>query len=162
MYQKYERYTVDQLEPHIYQVKGEWKDDIHDLRTSILIDIHRFQIVDAVAHSQGVPFEICHQGINKAKDIIGSDIGPGFSRTVRKIIMGPEGCTHLGELMLGSIKAFIQAASRQVPDQSLEELYAARWNEWMNHYSDGCIYFSQPDISREEIEQAIIKAGKAK
>lgn len=161
MYQKYERYTVEQLKPQLYQIKGEWKDDIHDLQTTLLIDILKFQIVDAKANGQGVPFAICHQGISKVKDMIGSDIGPGFSHTVKKNIMGPEGCTHLGELMLGSIKAFIHATARKVPSKNLEALYDAKWNEWMNHYSDGCIFFSQPGITREEIIEAITKAGKS-
>ena len=86
MYQKYERYTVEQLKPQLYQIKGEWKDDIHDLQTTLLIDILKFQIVDAKANGQGF-LAICHQ-ISKVKDMIGSDIGPGFSHTVKKNIMG--------------------------------------------------------------------------
>ncbi len=160
MYQKVEKYTVNEIRQQGFEVLGEWKDDIHDLRTRILINIYNFKIVEAEASGDGVPFEICHQGMHKIQDIIGASIGPGFSRIVRSKIMGPDGCTHLGELMLGSVKAFIQAASRQVPDQEDEALYAARWDEWMSHYSDQCIYFSQPNISREDIENAFLKASR--
>jgi len=157
VYEKYEKYTVHQIEPHIFEVSGEWKDDIHDLKTRILINIYTFKITAAEASGGGVPFEICHQGIGRIGDIIGANIGPGFSRIVRSKIMGPEGCTHLGELILGTVKAFIQAASRSMPDKKHEALYAARWDEWMSNYSDQCVYFSQADVSRAEIENAIIK-----
>jgi len=160
VYQKYERYAVNQIESYLYEVTGEWQDDIHDLKTRILIDVLSFKIVEAESNGEGVPFDICRQGLARIKDIIGASIGPGLSRTVRSTIMGSQGCTHLGEMIMGSVKAFIQAASRQIPDKDMEELYAAKWREWIGHYSDQCVYFSQPDVSREEIIQAISKAGK--
>ncbi len=155
MYEKVERYTVNEVPPQGYEVWGEWKDDIHDLKTRIVINIYTFKIVEAAASGEGVPFEICHQGIDKIQDIIGADIGPGFSRTVRSKIMGAEGCTHLGELMLGSVKAFLQATSRQTPDWVDQEYYESRWEEWLNYYSNQCIYFSQPNVSKKDIVNAI-------
>ncbi len=155
MYEKIEKYTVNYLEPRWGEILGEWKDDIHDLKTRVLIDGATFQIVEAEAIGSGVPFEICHKGMDKIKDIIGESIGPGFSKAVRTKLQGPGGCTHVGELMLGSVKAFIQAASRQTPEWVDQEYYESRWKEWLNYYSDQCIYFSQPNISREDIVNAI-------
>lgn len=158
MYKKTEEYIVNpRSDVNGFEVIGRLKDDVHDLETRIIIDIYQFTITEAFCSEAGVPFPICHKGIEQLSGLIGQKVGPGLARAVRQTVMGPQGCTHAGELVLGSIKAFIQAASRETPEWVDSGYYDKRWEEWMGYYSDQCIYFSQPDISKSEIENMLFQ-----
>lgn len=154
MYEKTEKYQVNIVPGTGYEVHGQWKDDIHDLRSRIVFDISNFEILEAEAEGYNTPFEICNQGISSIGNIIGAKVGPGFNRLVNQKIMGKEGCVHLGELVINSVKVFLQAASREKPDWIDPDYYAERWLEWISNYRDKCIFFSLPDISQEDIQKA--------
>lgn len=153
MYKKTEEYIVNpRPEVNGFEVIGRLKDDVHNLETRIIIDIYQFTITEASCSGDRVPFPICRQGMENIASLIGEKVGPGFNRVVRQKVMGAKGCTHTGELMLGSIKAFIQAASRETPEWVDSDYYNERWQEWIGHYSGQCVYFSQSDVNKSEID----------
>ncbi|MEN6348128.1 MAG: DUF2889 domain-containing protein [Syntrophomonas sp.] len=157
MYEKIEKYTIE-IKPGLgFEVSGQWKDDIHDIRSHMVFDFETFKILEAEAHSFNTPFPICAQGLQSIKNIVGLEVGPGFNRQVNQKVMGRQGCVHLGELVMNSVKALVQAASREIPPWVTEEEYAQRWSDWIKMYRDRCIFFSQPgvfDNSQEEIQNA--------
>jgi len=155
VYEKIESYQVEIVAGIGYEVRGKFKDDIHDLNSRIVIDVNNFTVVEAEIEAAGVPFELCHRGISNIDSIIGASVGLGFSRIVNQHIMGKQGCYHLGELVLNSVKAFLQAASREGPDWLDENEVQDRWSEWVNNYKNICIYFSQPCISPQDIQKSL-------
>jgi len=155
VYEKVESYEVEKIEGIGYEVHGKFKDDIHNLHSRILFDINSWTVAEAEVKALVVPFALCHTGLDAINSLIGVSVGMGFSRVVNKQIMGSQGCYHLGELVLNSVKAFLQAASRDNPDWLGEEECQNRWLEWVNNYKNICIYFSQPCISPQDIQKSL-------
>lgn len=161
MYSKIEEYTVKDVEGVGFEVKGRWQDDIHDLELRLVLDVHFFSIVEAELTPIRVPHELCHQGIRSLERLKGMVIGPGFSKQVNRALVGPNGCYHAAEMVVNGFKAIVQSGSRRRPDWMDEELYASRWQEWVDKYKDICVYFAQPNVSKEEIERSILNKTEA-
>ncbi|MEA1960938.1 MAG: DUF2889 domain-containing protein [Bacillota bacterium] len=145
MYEQMEKYSVNNIPGKGYEVTGNFRDDIHDIHTRILFDYHTYQILEAEATTDSLPFPICQQGLDKIKNVVGLQAGPGFSRKIKETLMGAQGCIHLGEMVMNSMKAGLQAASREIPEWVEEEDYKQRWSLWSTFFKDSCIYFTQPD-----------------
>ena len=71
---------------------------VHHMQVRITID---FDLV--IQHAEAVtingPYAICPKGADNITGLIGLQIGPGWKRKVQTAIGGPEGCTHITELM---------------------------------------------------------------
>lgn len=160
MYEKLEKYMVIPIPGEGYEVHGQWKDDIHDLRTRILFDYRTYKIITAEVQATGIPFDICHQGVRSIDKLIDMQVGPSFNRFVKEEVMGANGCVHIGELVLGSVKAALQAASRQIPDWIDEDEYTSKWAVWEALYKNQCVYFAQPDEKMLKPEEIHEKLGK--
>ncbi|ABI68728.1 hypothetical protein Swol_1421 [Syntrophomonas wolfei subsp. wolfei str. Goettingen G311] len=157
VYEKIEKYSVAPVFNTGFEVKGQWKDDLHNIHCRLVFDFDSFKIIEAEAWAESTPFPICPQGLKSISNIVGSTVGPGFNRIVTENIMGKEGCVHLGELVMNSVKALVQAASRDKPEWVETADYTQRWNDWIRMYQDQCIFFSQPGVfenSQEEIQTA--------
>ena len=160
MYEKLEKYIVTPIPNKGYEVQGQWKDDVHDLRTRILFDYHTYKIIDAEVEASGIPFDICQQGIKSIKNLIDVQVSPGFNKLVKEQVMGKKGCVHVGELVLGSVKAALQAASREIPDWVDEDDYTNKWAGWESLYKNQCVYFAQPEENMLKPEEIHDKLGK--
>ena len=152
MYEKIEKFQVTEIPGVGFEVHGLWQDDVHDLRTRLVFDAKSFVLVEVEVEAVRIPFEVCLQGIKTIEVLKGKGIGPGFTKTVNKHVMGKEGCYHLGELVIGSVKAVIQAASRQCPEWMDEDIYSGFWTDWISRYKDLCIYFAQPNVTQAGIQ----------
>ncbi len=161
MYEKIEKYEVN-IVPNVgYEVRGQWKDDIHDIRTRIVFNYQSYEVVEAEAEGVSVPFEICHQGIQAIKELVGVKAGNGFMRTIKQKVMGKNGCMHVGELARYSITAALNCAVREVPDWADPAEWDSRWAIWQHVYKDNCLYFSQPDALKSfriDIEEVLQKS----
>jgi hypothetical protein len=115
-YKKIESYQVEDIPPLGYRVLGEWIDDVHHIKLDITFDFATQSIADARAWAEKAPFAICNQGFDAVRQLIGTRVGSGFGRLVRQTLESPQGCLHVGELVLGSVKAALQASSRSVPE----------------------------------------------
>lgn len=145
MYERFEKYTVNPIPGKGYEVLGHFKDDVHDINSRILFDYRSYRVIEAEVHTSNLPFPICQSGLDKIKDIIGVPAGPGFNRTVKERLGGSSGCIHLAEMVMNSMQAGLQAASRGTPDWMENEYYQAEWAAWEQIFKGSCIYFSQPD-----------------
>ena len=71
---------------------------VHHMQVRITID---FDLV--IQHAEAVtihgPYAICPKGADNITGLIGLQIGPSWKRKVQTAIGGPEGCTHITELM---------------------------------------------------------------
>jgi len=161
MYEQSEKYTVNLVPGKGYEVLGQWKDDIHDIRTRLLFDYYTYQIIEAEATGVATPFgDVCNIGLDNMRKMVGVQVGPGFNGKVKKLLMGKSGCIHLGEMVINSFKAGLQASSRLIPDWVDQEDYNNRWAMWSSFYKDSCIYFAQPEAleNLQHIVQNELKA----
>lgn len=71
---------------------------IHQMRVRLTIDRDRF-IVDARAFSEHHPYETCAEVEAGYRRLIGLRVEPGFTRQVKRLFRGVEGCTHMTELL---------------------------------------------------------------
>ena len=69
----------------------------HHMRVRITVDLE-LKIIDAAAITLVGPYQICPQGAQNIKNLIGLKIGAGWKRRVQTAIGGPSGCTHITEL----------------------------------------------------------------
>ncbi|SHG98198.1 Protein of unknown function [Thermosyntropha lipolytica DSM 11003] len=161
MYEKSEKYVVKVLPHKGYEVIGYWQDDIHRLKSRIVFEYKTNKIIAAEVEAEKTPFPICTQGIQSIKNLIGKQVSPGFYNVVKANVMNKDGCIHVGELVLGSVKAAIQAASREMPEWVEEEDYKARWAVFSSIYKDKCIFFAQPDAETKAL-QMLHECGKNK
>lgn len=145
MYEKLERYKVNLVPYRGYEVHGQWKDDIHDIRTRILFDFLSYEVLEADVEVVAAPFDICRQGVDIIKELVGLKAGSGYIKTIREKIMSQQGCMHIGELAQYSLTAALNCAAREIPEWVDPKEYNQRWAFWQKAYKDCCIYFSQPD-----------------
>jgi len=75
---------------------------IHDMLIRITID-GNFVIAAAEAVTESAPFSVCPAVNNAFSQLKGVKIAPGWRKSVLKRFSGVKGCTHLTELMLGTI-----------------------------------------------------------
>lgn len=71
---------------------------IHDMWLRLTVD-DTLTVVDALSQTDWGPFGICHHINPKYKELIGLQIGPGWTRKTRQLFGGINGCTHLTELL---------------------------------------------------------------
>lgn len=155
-YQKIEKYSVEEIPPLGYRVLGEWIDDVHHIYLDITFDFETQSIQAARAWADQAPFTICAQGFNTVEQLIGTSVGAGFSRVVRQTLESPQGCLHVGELVLGAVKAAIQASSRAVPEWAEESEYQLRWQRWESMFKDKCVYFGGKTLERQHIQEFVV------
>lgn len=71
---------------------------IHQMRIRLTIDRDRC-IVDARAFSEHHPYETCAEVEAGYRRLVGLRVESGFTRQVKRIFRGVEGCTHMSELL---------------------------------------------------------------
>lgn len=155
MFKKQELYRVESVRDVGFEVTGLWEDDIHEIRSRLVLNVFSFSIIEAEIEANRVPHDLCLVGLQNIKYLRGVNIGPGFNKLVSQITAGEKGCSIVADIVLNSIKSIIQAGSRQRPDWMDAQLYTGRWTEWMEKYKDICIYFAQPGVSMMEIQKCI-------
>ena len=71
---------------------------LHDMRMVLSFD--KDMVIRAVhAHTNAAPTRYCGDGNARYQALVGLKIGPGFSRKVKSLFGGTQGCTHLTELL---------------------------------------------------------------
>ena len=87
-----------------YTVANRWRGEveagepIHGMVVRLTIDDQL--VVRAVeAASDFAPYAVCSSVPASLRVLVGESMGPGWSRTLRRLIGGEDGCTHLGELL---------------------------------------------------------------
>jgi hypothetical protein len=71
---------------------------IHQMRVRLTVDGER-RIVDAQAFSEVHPYPACSEVEAGYRRLIGLRVEPGFTRQVKRLMRGVEGCTHMTELL---------------------------------------------------------------
>jgi len=74
---------------------------VHDMAVRLTLD-ERFVVRDIEADTAAGPFSICPAITANYRKLIGERIGRGWRKTLRELLGGTEGCTHITE-MLGAM-----------------------------------------------------------
>jgi hypothetical protein len=90
-------------ETHIL-VETSMLDLNHSMRVELKINTKTNVIEDAVSETTKVPLKACAVPQNLIKQVIGLKIERGINRRLIQILGGGEGCTHLYELTLTSVR----------------------------------------------------------
>jgi len=71
---------------------------MHEMWVRVSLD-SCMTILAIEAVTDQAPFRVCPEITPNFQRLVGLRIGPGFNARVRELVGGPEGCTHLVELM---------------------------------------------------------------
>jgi len=112
---------------------------IHHLSLRVVID-DDYQIRDAEAKILSAPWPACTDIAADYRKLIGLRIGPGFTRTVREVLGGTLGCTHLTDLLGQVANTYMQAS---FPDRLARQLQTGedprQWPDTRTlSFVDGC------------------------
>lgn len=97
------------VEGHIVDVKtygfeSEWRGrvergtPVHEMWIRLTVD-DRMEIKEVAAATDHSPFTICPAILPNFQRLVGLKIGHGFTREVRARLGGPQGCTHIVEML---------------------------------------------------------------
>lgn len=87
-----------------YAFDNEWRGHVpagtpvHEMWIRLTID-DRMEIKAVAAATDHSPFKICPDILPNFQRLVGLKIGHGFTREVRARLGGPEGCTHIVEML---------------------------------------------------------------
>jgi hypothetical protein len=87
-----------------YPFESEWRGrvdagtPVHEMWIRLTID-DRMEIKDVAAATDHSPFQICPDILPNFQRLVGLKIGHGFTREVRARLGGPQGCTHIVEML---------------------------------------------------------------
>ena len=87
-----------------YPFDNEWRGrvetgtPVHEMWIRLTID-DRMEIKDVAAATDHSPFQICPDILPNFQRLVGLKIGHGFTREVRARLGGPQGCTHIVEML---------------------------------------------------------------
>ena len=87
-----------------YAFENEWRGKVetgtpvHEMWIRLTID-DRMEIKAVAAATDHSPFQICPDILPNFQRLVGVKIGHGFTREVRSRLGGPQGCTHIVEML---------------------------------------------------------------
>ena len=98
-----------EIEGHIvdrrtYSFDNEWRGRVspdqalHEMWIRLTLD-DDLTIRAVEAATDASPFAVCPEVVPNFQRIVGAKIGAGFARTVRERLGGPQGCTHIVEML---------------------------------------------------------------
>lgn len=83
---------------------------IHDMSIDLIVTLPDFTIVDVIAEMHVHPYDICPSVLADYRQLIGRSVTRGYSKAVRELFGGPQGCSHLGALLQAMGPVAVQAS----------------------------------------------------
>ena len=82
---------------------------IHDMWIELICDPMTFEVVDVRSDMEVHPYVTCPTIVAAYRQLIGESVARGYSRKVKELFGGAQGCTHLGALLIAMGPVVIQA-----------------------------------------------------
>jgi hypothetical protein len=93
----------------VFRLVGTLRDHIHDITVELSAIYPQGTILSARADIQLAPYgDICSETERLMESLVGLKIEPGLNRDVARLLGGPQGCTHLVDMVMDLAKAFFQ------------------------------------------------------
>jgi hypothetical protein len=83
---------------------------IHDMSIELLVSVEGFEITAVDTGMDVHPYDHCTGVLPDYQQLVGVSIARGYSRRVRELFGGPNGCSHLGALLQAMGPVAIQAS----------------------------------------------------
>lgn len=83
---------------------------IHDMTVEMIVAYDGFEIRDVHPVMNVKPFSQCTGILDRYRQLVGHSIARGYSRRVRELFGGPNGCSHVGALLIALGPVAIQAS----------------------------------------------------
>ncbi len=136
---------VDLVQNRGFSTHAVFEDFNHHIVLDMIFEMGTGKVLEADAHLVKHPFPECPQAVNCVKNLIGyRAVNFGSRKEIFKMVAGPQGCTHLAELVMESINARIQAGDQLIPDWVDPELIADRRRTWEKAWANSCIHYTEP------------------
>lgn len=102
--------TDERFFPSIYYSRNQFIDPgiVHEMTVQLDIALPDLEIKKAAAVMNEVPMDSCREIEAFVQKMVGLKIKPGFTRKVRALLGGVEGCLHLTNLILTMGSAAMQ------------------------------------------------------
>lgn len=83
---------------------------IHDMEVSLYVRMETFEIVEVHSQMHVHPYPTCPGILSAYDQLVGTSVARGYSRTVKELFGGPNGCSHVGALLIALGPVVIQAS----------------------------------------------------
>ena len=83
---------------------------IHEMTVDLVVSVPEFEIVAVEAEMQVHPYLQCTHVLEDYQKLVGLSITRGYSRRVKELFGGPNGCSHMGALLQAMGPVAIQAS----------------------------------------------------
>jgi len=102
--------TDERFYPFYYYSRGQYLDPgiVHEMTVQLDIALPDLEITKAAAVMNEVPMDSCREIEAFVQKLVGLKIKPGFTRKLRALLGGVEGCLHLTNLILAMGSAALQ------------------------------------------------------
>ncbi|ORU94752.1 MAG: hypothetical protein A6F71_09580 [Cycloclasticus sp. symbiont of Poecilosclerida sp. M] len=95
-------------------------DPLHEMWIRLTVDTDLL-VHDCIAVTDKSPYGCCGDITPIFKRLIGEKIGPGWTRKVKSLVAGAQGCTHLADLMGPATTTIFQSMAGVVKGKSTQE-----------------------------------------
>lgn len=96
-----------------FEIRARFCDEEHDAELTLALRASSGEVLAARAHFHRAPYgERCASTAARAGRLAGLVVRPGCSRAVYEAVGGPEGCTHLVEMAMDALRAYLPAVGR--------------------------------------------------
>ena len=90
--------------PNTILARGSILDQVHNIIVEIQINIDTLEILKIEGQMVKVPFPSCKPALENLNNIIGLTINSGITRRIANVIGGRDGCIHLSEVTVETIR----------------------------------------------------------
>jgi DUF2889 family protein len=86
----------------------DMRDAFHDIGVEVVFSYPELVITSVDARMDRTPYPICPAALSRARSCIGLRVAPAMSLMLDRQIGGPEGCSHVTNLVLDACHAAVQ------------------------------------------------------
>lgn len=141
-YEKGKSVRVEQEDINI-KIVVHFKDDFHEMKSTVTINSNSMVILAAEAQMITVPWDLCYEVAPKMEGLVGLKIQKGIKEQVRRILGGSEGCAHLAEIAVDSITTMVHLQDFHLPFKAVP--YKEKMEKIQEIYKGICHVYSSPD-----------------
>jgi hypothetical protein len=106
--------TAREVREGEFSLNGHLEDEDHVMDVQLVIHSKTREVLSAYACMGKVPYgSLCRRAASQVSSLVGLRVEPGCYRQVFRLLGGEEGCTHLAELSLDALRAFLPAWARK-------------------------------------------------
>jgi hypothetical protein len=84
--------------------------EIHEMAAELILSYPELDIVEAAVNMSTHPHGECPGIVESYQQLVGLNIGRGFTPRIRELFGGPRGCTHVTALLLAMAPVVMQAS----------------------------------------------------